>query len=562
MSNEDGSVWVVFNGEIYNHDSLRRQLSGLGHIFRTRSDTEVIVHAYEEFGEDAVQHFRGMFAFALWDGVRRRLLLVRDRLGIKPLYYALRAEGIFFASEIKAFLPLPQMVWGVDPEALEFFLTLRYVPGPWTGISGIRKLMPGELLLFDGEKATARRYWHPEFREDPIDPGEARERFLALAQESVRMRLMSEVPLGVFLSGGIDSSGLVALTKREMDRPVKTFSIGYESDGDPECPNELSYAEQVARSYGTDHHPYLLSAKEFREALPKVAWHLDEPLADPSAVPLYVLSKFAKQYVTVILSGEGMDEILGGYEIYRKMIWLDRIRRLGRPLLPLLPMLQQKVRSPRLKKYLFWATLPLERRYMGVSSAFLPEHKRALMTEPWGADGFVEKFFDQLYEKTRDQHPLNQMLHLDLSVWLPDEILTKADRMTMAHAQELRVPFLDHRLVEFAGSLPVALKRRGANGKVLLRDAMASALPQEILRRPKEGFPIPRSWFLTEVVPLAQDLLNDRSGWAPRLFKAVEVERLFREMGQGVPREKEIFNLLMLELWYKSYFKEHGPVTL
>ncbi len=390
--NEDNSIVIVFNGEIYNYAGVTDDLVSRGHVFRTRSDTEAIVHAYEQFGPDCVERLRGMFAFAIWDRRARRLLLARDRLGKKPLYYYCGGNFFAFASEIKALLEIPGVPREVDPAALDLYLSLRYVPGPRTMFKNIFKLQPGHRMLVEDGRTRIEKYWDIEYRPEQRPARENLERFRHLLEESVRLRMISEVPLGVFLSGGLDSSAILAMMSRITGgERVKTFSVGYEAAGGPqernapggagpeeEDSNEFGYARMAAQAFGAEHHEYRLNAAGFRDFLPDLVWHLDEPLADPSCIPLYFISRLARQHITVVLSGEGADEILAGYGIYGKMLALDGLRRL--PLAgAVAPLLAALAPSEKYRKYLRMAGLPLEARYRGVSRGLLPEQKRRLL---------------------------------------------------------------------------------------------------------------------------------------------------------------------------------------
>ncbi|HLG22455.1 MAG TPA: asparagine synthase (glutamine-hydrolyzing), partial [Candidatus Manganitrophaceae bacterium] len=541
----------------YNYRSLRAELAARGRRFQTRSDTEVLIQGYEEYGPDFIKYLNGMFAFAIWDQKKRTLLLARDRLGEKPLYFTRHSDALFFASEAKALLEIPGAEREVNWGALDGYLSLRYVPGPETLFKNIYKLLPGHTLLFQEGEAKERSYWDLEFREEEEWKEDPLEIFQSLLRGSVRMRLMSEVPLGVFLSGGLDSSAIVAEMSAIRDEGalerIQTFSIGY---GDPKT-DEFRYARLVARRFGTDHHEFLLEAKAFQDFIPKMVWSLDEPLADPSCVPLFFISRYAGNHATVVLSGEGADEILGGYGLYQKMRWIDRIQKWSPPwMIARLARLLSISRGARGRKYAEWIGRPLEERYWGVSRVFTEEAKRELLlSAPKGAEPRpVSKRIQEYYRKTAGLDPLNRMLYLDTKVWLPDQILLKADKMTMANSQELRVPFLDHNLVEFAATLPIRLKRSGAVGKRLLRQAMKDRLPPIILKRPKKGFPIPAAWFQKEVVPAARELLTAPGSLAGEVMKKEKVaEMLQNEIARPYSHHKEIWTLLILEQWYRVF---------
>lgn len=556
---EDGSTVVVCNGEIYNYRELTRRLEGLGHSFSTRSDTEVIVHAYEQYGVDCLEHLRGMFAFAVWDRRRHTLLLARDRLGKKPLYYYRDRDVLAFASEIKALLRLPRIRPAVDPTALEHYLSLRYVPGPRTMFRGIHKLQPGHFLQLRDRQVQIRRYWDVDFSDaEKLPAAECRERFTGLFEDAVRDRMIADVPLGVMLSGGLDSSAVLAQMTELDDNRVRSFSVGYEARGDEEDEaNELDYARRVASFFDADHHEFHLAADGFGGFLDRLVWHLDEPLADPTCIPLYFISKLARRHVTVVLSGEGADEILGGYGIYRRMLALERIyRTLPGVAARLGPAAAERVSDPRLARYLNAAGLPLERRYTGVSRGFLPELKDELLGMPGGGAG--ESVFDVLdehWQRSRGAEPLDRMLYLDLKVWLPDDLLFKADRMTMANAMELRVPFLDHRLVELMPRVPTALKLRWGTGKRLLRQTIGRKLPRFVLRRPKRGFPVPVSaWMRGQLGALIRERLLTGDTACSRYMDPAVIARLAIEHRRGdVDRSQELWALLVFEAWHRTF---------
>jgi len=555
--NEERSVAIVFNGEIYNYAELTERLEGLGHTFATRSDTEAIVHAYEEYGEDCVDHLRGMFAFAIWDRPRRRLLLARDRLGIKPLYYWRSSRRLAFGSEIKALLELPEVPREVDPEALDLYLSLRYVPAPRTMYRGICKLEPGHVLVCEGRDVRVRRYWDVPTaaadRHGPADPAAIRRRFTELLDECVRMHLMSEVPLGVFLSGGLDSTAVLAVADRAAGRPFRTFTVGYEpTSAEAMAANEFTYARLAAESYGAEHTEVTLADADFASALPELVWHLDEPLADPACVPLFYVARRSREDVTVVLSGEGADEILGGYGIYRRMLDLETAYRLSRGALGnLVPLAARLGAGERAQHALRLAGEPLERRYRGVARSFFPETKNRLLGRGPRAQSLVDEVFARHFAACAGASPLDRMLYVDMKTWLPDELLMKADRMTMASSQELRVPFLDHRLVELAALAPPELKIRGGMGKVLLREAMAGRVPAAIIERSKKGFPVPTATLLRRLGSYGRDLLLDSRSACRARFDIGVVEKLLADHAAGSARcDQEIWSLLIFELWH------------
>jgi asparagine synthase (glutamine-hydrolysing) len=561
--NEDSSAVIVFNGEIYNYAGLMADLAARGHLFRTRSDTETILHSYEEYGSQCVQRLRGMFAFAIWDRRQNRLLLARDRLGIKPLYFYRDCNFFAFASEIKALLESPSVPRELDTEALDLYLSLRYVPGPRTMFKDIFKLQPGHTLLLDEGGIHIQKYWDVPYHPLPgRTPADYLAEFEQLLEESVRLRLMSEVPLGVFLSGGLDSSSILAvMSKITGGERIKTFSVGYEASSvQEEESNEFYYARMAAKAFGAEHHEFRVSAPDFGDFIPDLVWHLDEPLADPSCIPLYFLSKLARKHVTVILSGEGADEILAGYGIYRKMLALEEFYQFVAPLsAPLAPLLGHLMPGEARRSYLRMSGLPLEIRYRGVSRAFRPELKEQLLADCL-CDESQERLNDLFlpyYRHVQRAAPLDRMLYADTKVWLPDDILMKADKMTMANALELRVPFLDHRLVEFAAAVPPKLKLNGSSGKFLLRRSMQEVLPKPILQRPKKGFPVPtEQWLRIPLKDLTHDVLLAPDSACRLYLNAAVLERIVMEHERGLAnRDQEIWTLMIFEYWHRLFLE-------
>ena len=555
MHNEDGAVTVTFNGEIYNHLALRAELIARGHTFRSRCDTEVLVHGYEEWGDALPERLLGMFAFALWDARRQRLLLARDRLGKKPLYYHLGRERFLFASEIKSLLCDPSVPRELDGEGLDLYLSARYVPAPLTLFAGIAKLPPACAAVFEGGELKLRRYWKCEFPDQPhqgSDEELARELWSRL-REATSARLMADVPVGVFLSGGLDSSCITAqmidLRKERGEGAVKSFSVGYLAD---DGSSELDQARRVARALGTGHREVLVTAADFQRFLPDLAWHMDEPVADPACVPLYYLARRAREEVTVVLSGEGADELLAGYPIYRTMLWLERLRAAvsaAGVALPLVP-------GPKARKYLRWATLPLEQRYRGVSVAFADDEKSLLTGLPAArASEALVRRLSREWAESEGLPPLERMLELDRRVWLPDDLLVKADKMTMAASQELRVPFLDHRLIEWAAGLPARVKLRGRRGKWLLRLAARDRLPPECTAPGKRGFTVPvANWFRKQLHGQLREELLARDSFARTRLGEKAVRRLLDDHLAGrSDRKEELYAIWLLELWRKRF---------
>jgi asparagine synthase (glutamine-hydrolysing) len=557
LSNEDGTVWIIFNGEIYNHLELRKELITRGHRFQTHSDTEAIVHAYEEWGADCATRLRGMFAFAIWDENAQSLTLVRDRMGIKPLYYAQLGGDVVFGSEIKSLLVVPQVDARVDEDALSAYLTLRYVPAPLTLFRGVKKLPPASILRWHRGVTSIRQYWDlaDADRRDDVPPTdldaafELRERI----DQVTEMRLMSEVPVGAFLSGGLDSTIITESMLRAASRrgPLKTFSVGYDGEG-TDSEDELAYARAAAQALGTDHAEVRVSMRDAALALPKIVWHLDEPVADPACVPLYFLSRRAREEVTVVLSGEGADEILGGYHIYQRMMTTEKLRQAGGSSVEVAAQLLGLVPFAKVQRMARLLEEPLERAYRGVSRAFDDAFRQKLCRAhgfTTGADGLLAPH----WSSSRGWSTLRRMLYLDSRVWLPDDLLVKADKMTMAHAIELRVPFLDHKLVEYAWSLPDRMKINNGVGKALLRTAVAERIPRAVLDRPKKGFGTPTAaWLRTGMYDLARSALLGRHSFARDRFDLRCVESLLEKHRAGADFSAELWPLLVLELWHSE----------
>jgi len=569
--NEDESVVVVFNGEIYNYRDLTTELVAKGHRFKTRSDTETIVHSYEQNGDKCVGDFRGMFAFAIWDRRLKRLLIARDRMGIKPLYYYSGPDFFAFASEIKALLEIPNVPREIDVHSLDLYLALRYVPGPRTIFKNIFKLQPAQTLVLDGSGVHTRRYWDIDYTESRLSDAACLEKFEALLQESVKLRLISEVPVGVFLSGGLDSSAVLSIMSRILGRKrIKTFSVGYETSGasneEAEESNEFSYAREAAAHCGAEHYEYMLKASEFRDAIPTIAYYLDEPLADPSCIPLYFISKLAREHITVVLSGEGADEILGGYGFYQRALSLEKLRsRLGR-LSNLALMGARLPIDERLTSYMNRIGEPLECHYRGVVKG-IGRATRLCLT---GGDRLeasedrLDEIFGPYFRRTHQASALNRMLYADAKVWLPENLLLKADKMTMATSVELRVPFLDHKLVEFAASCRDSLKIRGRQGKWMLRRVMGNELPPSILTRPKKGFPSPTaSWLRFDLRDFVRDTLMASNSACSTYFSRQAVSNVIDRHEQGkYSGYQEVWSLVVFEAWSREFMKTLKPAPL
>jgi asparagine synthase (glutamine-hydrolysing) len=557
--NEDRSLLVVFNGEIFNYRELRDELKALGHQFRTATDTEVIVHAYEEYGTQCVERLRGMFAFALYDTRSGDIFLARDRLGIKPLYYTLVDGSVRFASEVKPLLRAQGGRADPDPDAIDFFVSVGYVPGETTVFKGIRKLLPGHWMLWrSGRPAPQiKRYWDiPAGQDHNISQEDALEQFGELLRESVRLRMISDVPLGAFLSGGVDSSVIVAQMQELSARPVKTFSVGY---GDSDAHNELPFARAVADHLKTDHVEYVLTHGDFFDNLEAFVLRSEEPIVESAGIALFHLARRARQDVTVVLSGEGGDEVLAGYPLYQLMRKVDQVRAIAAPLgLATAGRLAARwVESEKVVKYLDWIGTPLARRYQGISNDVTPTIRNRMY-----APGFQERtgafssaFYEALFAASSDASSLKRMSCADIKSWLPDDLLIKADKMTMAASVELRVPFLDHKLVEFCLTLPDHLRLNGHIGKYLLKQTALNWLPHSIVHRKKQGFPVPISvWFRDSLYDRVAEVLLDRRTLERGYFNPEYVRKILKRHRAGVADcSRRILTLLILELWHRCF---------
>jgi asparagine synthase (glutamine-hydrolysing) len=575
LSNEDGTKWVVFNGEIYNHASVRRELEGFGHRYRTKSDTETIVHAYEQWGDACVDHFRGMFAFAIWDAPKRRLLLARDRLGVKPLYWARRGDLLLFGSEIKAILASGLIDAEPNVGAIPELLSTRSIAGSETMFRGVQKLLPGRALVFERGKTTIRQYWDLPARDAHDNPRPSANpvaRFRELLEESVRLRLMSDVPLGVFLSGGIDSSAVAAIMARQLGRPLQTFSVAFADNGF----NELAYARDVAAAIGAEGHEVVIDDRDFFGALPKLVWHEDEPIAHPSSVALYFVSALARRHVTVVLTGEGSDELLAGYGKYLRAVWNWRAGSAYEHLIPasirraIATGVVPRIPSP-LGRYARRSFLAMDRSpdamffdnfaaiRLAEQQTLLAPGLRAAVTRQHAYGSSLDHFSHPNGTSTL----LDRLLYADVKTYLV-ELLMKQDQMSMATSIESRVPFLDHKLVEFSARLPDEWKLSGLTTKRVLREAMKGLLPESILNRPKMGFPVPfSSWARGVWNPVVRDVLLDRRSRERGIIDPVAVDRLLHGHATSTTNAgDQIWSLLNLELWYRTFIDNDGVQTL
>jgi asparagine synthase (glutamine-hydrolysing) len=553
ISNESGSVWVVLNGEIYNFRELRRELKGRGHTFSTAGDTETIVHLYEEYGVDCVDKLRGMYAIALWDARTRQLLLARDRMGIKPLYYAVSDGRLIFASELKAILQLPEIERTLNWRALDHLFTFLVTPSNQSIIDGVGKLEPGHLLLASPNRAPrVTRYWDLQFEPDrQASEDDFVERLRELLAESVRLHLTSDVPLGAFLSGGIDSSAVVATAAGMTSAPLKTFSIGF-ADADYD---ESAHARTVADHLHTEHHTLMLEPDAI-EIIEDLAWFLDEPFGDVSAIPTYMVSKLAAEHVTVVLSGDGGDELFGGYDKYAVE---GRERQLHVPaaLRRMLGVASQTMPDGmRGRNFLRHHSLTGAERYLDAMTLFRRDAKRQLFRSEVFAELDV---FDPYTDSARHlaQTPgswLSALQYLDVKNYLPLDILTKVDRMSMGHSLEARVPLLDHPLVEFAATIPAELKLRGATTKYIFKKAMRGILPDAIIDRRKQGFAVPLGrWFRGQLGGFSRDVLLSDTSLRRGFFDRAYVERLLADVDRGRQLDLQLWTLISFEMWCRTF---------
>ena len=571
VSNEDGTVQIIFNGEIYNYQELRAFLLSKGHVFKTQSDTEVIVHLYEEFGPPCVEKLRGMFAFAIWNENTKTLFLARDRVGIKPLYYCLTDTSLVFASEIKAILADPSIAREIAPEMIDRFLTFLYVPGQETLLKGIRKLAPGHYLLVKDGKAVVEQYWDLRFAETTRSQSlkDAEADLMSLLAEAVELHMIADVPVGVLLSGGVDSTGVLSLAAHGTDKAISSFTVGF-SGG--EVADERPYARLAAKTFGTQHYEMTISADDFAAFLPQYVWHMEEPVCEPPAIALYYVSKLARSHVKVLLSGEGGDEAFAGYSNYRNLVWLERIKR------GLSPLNGAAARGLSFADSLLH--LPGMAKYVPLMNDRFPNYYYSRTSNPYRYSGnrlgkvysadFAQAIdhehslepVRELQAHVRGQNTLDAMLYIDTKTWLPDDLLIKADKMTMANSVELRVPLLDHKVLEFAASLPPSFKLNGFNLKYILKSVLSQKIPKEIRNRKKTGFPVPyESWLRNDLKSVVWDVLMDRRTLERGYFSKDGVEGLLRANSNGSNYSKEIFSLLSLELWQRT-FLEHEQVVL
>ncbi|MET8144502.1 asparagine synthase (glutamine-hydrolyzing) [Sphaerisporangium sp. NPDC005288] len=559
--NENGRVAAVFNGEIYNFAELREELARQGHRLRGAGDSECLVHLYEQYGDEMVHRLRGMFAFAVWDRDRRRLLLARDRAGKKPLYWWADAGAIRFASELKSLAQDPALRREIDPVALHHYLSYQYVPAPWSIFQGVHKLPPAHLLVWEDGRASVRRYWRPDRTPGPpVDEREAEERLRELLLEATRLRMVSERPIGAFLSGGVDSSAVVAAMAMQSAEPVKTFCVGFEDDRY----DERHKARMVAERYATDHHE-LVVTPDLLEVLPRLAWHFDEPFADSSAIPSFYVAQMSRRHVTVALNGDGGDECFGGYRRHALMARAGRMPSLPRAFAgpcgragALVAERSEFGGLPRrLGRLMQFAAAPPAERYPRLMSCFTPEQKwriygDVLRERLAGVDSHA--LLRDAFDSSAAGSDLGRVLDVDTLTYLPDDLLVKVDITTMANSLEARSPFLDHHLMEWAARLPDSCKVRGGHTKVLLKRAVAPWLPPGLAHLPKQGFGVPlAAWLRGELRELAFDVLTDHTARVRGLFRPAAVRELLQRHMDGGDHGPRLWTLLQFELWHRAH---------
>jgi asparagine synthase (glutamine-hydrolysing) len=558
--NETGDKFIVFNGEIYNFRELKLELESLGHHFKTNSDTETILHAYEEFGTNCLEHLRGMFAFAIWDKNDESLFIARDRVGKKPLFYSKTKHGEFvFGSELKSLLQHGDVSREIDLPALDSYLTFGYVPEEFCIFREVTKLLPGHFLIYKNGQITTEKYWDFTYGKPVNIKSEAEyiEELQRIIKEAVKIRLISEVPLGAFLSGGVDSSSVVAMMSQILETPVKTFSIGFNEDSF----SELKFARMAAEHFGTEHHEFVVTP-DLVGIIDDLVWHFDEPFADSSALPTYMVSKMAREYVTVALSGDGGDEVFAGYTRYVN----DKKRR-GFEKLPkairqnVLQKISEKLPSGTFgKNYLYNTSLDAVDRYIDSVSHFNKLRRKSLYSNEFlaklGNDfGAAEAVFEQLASSVSTGNEVDNLLYLDSKTYLPSDILTKVDRMSMATSLEARVPLLDHKLIEFVTQIPSELKLKGLETKYIFKKAMEGIVPKEILYREKQGFGVPiNEWINSQLKERMLETLGDKRTLERGYFEPKYIQSLLDEHAKGRrDHSHSLWLLLMLELWHREF---------
>lgn len=556
LCNEDGTVWIVFNGEIYNYKELQQWLKDKGHQFRTNSDTETIVHLYEEVGFDTPKYLRGMFAFTIWDMKNQYYFGARDHFGIKPLYYTETPRGFFFASEIKCLLELEDVSPEVNVPSLYQYLTFQYNPYTETFFKGIHKILPGHCFLIQNNHLDIRPYWHVHFEPDESKPlSYYIEQTRAILENSVQYHRQADVPLGAFLSSGVDSSTTAGLLRKHG--PLKTFSIGFAVGQ-----NELPYARRTAEHFATEHYELEVTPQMFIDHLPQIIWYMDEPLADPAAIPLYFVSKLAREHVTVVLSGEGADEFFGGYKIYREPNALRPFAYMPQGLRKMLGNIASNLPDGiKGRNYIIRGSKSLQERFFGNAFIFSEDLKREILTNWVNQQTQHLHPIDitaPIYARASEYDDVTKMQYLDIHTWLPGDILLKADKMSMANSLELRVPFLDKEVFEVARKIPTKYKIAGGTTKYVLREAMKDLLPKEIHMRPKLGFPVPtRHWLRNEFYLWAIEILST-SQIDQYINKRLAIQMLSDHKEGKADHSRKLWTILCFALWHQIYIEKQA----
>lgn len=563
MCNEDESVWIVYNGEIYNFLEIKERLEKKGHIFKSHTDTEVIIHAYEEWGYDCINHFRGMFAFGLWDDRKKRLYLARDRMGVKPLFYSFKNKNLVFASTLQSLIQDEDISKEIDMSAIDYYLTYSYIPAPYSIFKEIRKLPPAHFLIWEDGNISIHKYWDLDFSQKLVsgEREDVTEGILERLREAVKIRLISDVPLGVFLSGGIDSSAIVALTSGLMNEPVKTFSIGFEESAF----DETQYAREIADLYHTEHYEFIVKPN-ILEILPMLVENYGEPYADSSAIPTYYVSKMARQHVTVALTGDAGDENFAGYIRYVAFNHSELYKRYFRNLNRFFLSISERISYSFIQRRIFTRAhkffqameLPLIDRYIHLICHFDNLSKDNLYTEEFKKSIDYQNaysYLSKIYESSSGIDTVDRILEADIKSYLPYDLLVKVDVASMANSLEARSPMLDHKFMEYVASIPSTLKLRGLKKKYIFKKAMKDLIPRKILNRPKMGFGIPiGDWLRGDMKEFTLDHLMGESFLTRGYFKRNVVEDLLAEhMGYQVDHSYKIWSLLMLELWLRAF---------
>jgi asparagine synthase (glutamine-hydrolysing) len=566
MCSADGRFVIAYNGEVYNYLELRKELEKNGYVFKTETDTEVILTLYAQKGIECLKYLNGMFALAIWDSAEHTLFLARDRVGIKPLYYAETTDGIVFASEIKALLASQQMCAQVVTASIDTYLTFSYVPGVETLFRGVYKVLPGQWMQISQQGIRSDFYWDLEYAPNHRRSfHETAEELRELLLDAARIHMRSDVPVGVFLSGGLDSSATVALLAEAGIRNLSTFSVAHEAGAEFD---ETPYARLVADRFQTNHHVLYMNPNQFLDCIPHFVWHMEEPVAEFPGLAFYLIAKLLREHVTVALSGEGADELFAGYSVYRYMRWIEAYRKVPERIRSILQPILDNIGTEKTRKYSRLARHPIESRYRGVFNSD-PLDKESLYTDDFRGALATQPVADPLssyFSKTHTEDVLTQMLYADLKTWLVDDLLIKADRMTMANSVELRVPFLDYRVIEYAATIPSNMKIRGGTVKWILKQAMKGRLPAQILTRKKMGFPTPLASMLRQDLSgYLRDLLLSSVCLNRRYFNRQRVENLIDQHTRKTKdHHRLLWQLIVLEEWHRRFVDAplNGPSSI